>query len=146
MMRKKIKLLLLIAWMLLIFYMSSCNGESSSGMSSGLLLMIARFLNIKDAVTFVANYSFIIRKLAHFSEFFILGLLMYINIKNISSISILISIVLCFLYALSDEIHQLFVSDRVFALFDIMIDTLGSITGVCLTNLIMKRCFQEKKH
>lgn len=145
-MRKKFKLLLLIMWMLVIFYMSSCNGESSGNMSSGLLMTIARFLNISDVASFINDYSFLIRKLAHFSEYFILGILMYINIKQISTKSILISIILCILYAISDEIHQIFVSDRVFAFFDIMIDSLGSFTGVCFTNLIMKLCFQEKKH
>lgn len=144
-MKNKLKLLLLLAWMLLIFYMSSCNGESSGNMSSSLLLFIARILNIEDTQNFILNYAFIIRKLAHFTEYFVLGILMYINLQNKAKKALILSVFLCFLYAISDEIHQLFVSDRVFAYLDILIDTLGSFFGVCFTNLIMKLCFQEKK-
>lgn len=144
-MKNKLKPLLLLAWMSLIFYMSSCNGESSGNMSSSLLLFIARILNIEDTENFILNYAFIIRKLAHFTEYFVLGILMYINLHTKTKKALMFSVLLSFLYAISDEIHQLFVSDRVFAYFDIMIDTLGSLFGVCFTNLIMKLCFQEKK-
>ena len=144
-MKNKLKPLLLLAWMSLIFYMSSCNGESSGNMSSSLLLFIARILNIEDTENFILNYAFIIRKLAHFTEYFVLGILMYINLHTKTKKALMLSVLLSFLYAISDEIHQLFVSDRVFAYFDIMIYTLGSLFGVCFTNLIMKLCFQEKK-
>ena len=38
----------------------------------------------------------------------------------------LITIAICFLYAVSDEIHQYFVPGRACRLFDVLIDTSGS--------------------
>lgn len=38
----------------------------------------------------------------------------------------LITILICFLYAVSDEIHQYFVPGRACRIFDVTIDTLGS--------------------
>ena len=46
----------------------------------------------------------------------------------------------------SDELHQLFVSDRVFMVGDIILDTVGGIIGILLIYLILKKCCQEKKH
>ena len=54
------------------------------------------------------------------------------NINNLY----LISIILCIIYATSDEIHQLFVPGRACQLRDILIDSIGSITGVYLYKLI----------
>lgn len=39
----------------------------------------------------------------------------------------LITIVICFLYAVSDEIHQYFVPGRACRLFDVLIDISGSV-------------------
>ena len=47
------------------------------------------------------------------------------------------SILLCVGYAISDEIHQLFVDGRAGSLMDVMIDSMGSVTSV--TYLAMKR-------
>ena len=101
-MKNKLKPLLLLAWMSLIFYMSSCNGESSGNMSSSLLLFIARILNIEDTENFILNYAFIIRKLAHFTEYFVLGILMYINLHTKTKKALMLSVLLSFLYAISD--------------------------------------------
>ena len=136
-MKKILKLILLIGWMGLIFYMSSCNGEASSAMSSGLLKTIAQFIGISDIDSFIRNYSFLIRKTAHFSEYAVLGFLVYINLKEyIKYRYLLISFVLSAGYAASDELHQMFVSERSFALMDIFIDSCGALTGIVLIHLI----------
>lgn len=103
--------------MFLIFLMSSFDATESANQSN-----------------FIVN---IIRKLAHFTEYLILGFLT-INMLNKNDISkkYLISILICLIYATSDEIHQLFVPGRACQLRDILIDSIGSITGVYLYKLI----------
>ena len=40
------------------------------------------------------------------------------------------SIILCIIYALTDEIHQMFISDRSGEFRDILIDSIASILGI----------------
>lgn len=146
-MKKYIKLGLLVIWLGGIYFFSSQNGAESGNLSNGLLAQIAMFFNIDNISEFVNKYGPIIRKLAHLFEYFILGILVYINISTPSNKKpITLTIVLCCLYALTDELHQLFVSDRVFMFTDILIDTSGSALGSMFVHLIDKLCFQEKKH
>lgn len=119
--------------MFLIFLMSSFDATESANQSNFIVNIITNIFKIEN----IEVLSFIIRKLAHFTEYLILGFLT-INMLNKNDISKkhLISILICFIYATSDEIHQLFVPGRVCQLRDILIDSIGSITGVYLYKLI----------
>lgn len=144
-MKKILKLILLLSWMGVIFYMSSCNGETSSAMSSGLLKTIADFIGISDVELFIENYSFLIRKTAHFSEYALLGMLIYINAKEyIKNRYLGVSFVLSAVYAASDELHQLFVSQRSAAFMDVFIDSCGALTGIVLIHLVTSYVAKRK--
>lgn len=134
-MKNKISLLLVILWMIFIFVMSSFDATSSSNQSNFIVDIITSIINIKD----IGLLSLIIRKLAHFTEYFILGILV-INMFNRDNISnkYLISIILCIIYACTDEIHQFFVPGRSCQVTDVIIDSMGSIMGVYLYKLINK--------
>ncbi len=133
--KNKISLLLVILWMIFIFVMSSFDATSSSNQSNFIVDIITSIINIKD----IGLLSLIIRKLAHFIEYFILGILV-INFITRYDKKIIIAILLCIIYATSDEIHQIFVPGRSCQIIDIMIDSLGSIMGIYLYKLITKKC------
>lgn len=133
--KNKISLLLVILWMIFIFVMSSFDATSSSNQSNFIVDIITSIINIKD----IGLLSLIIRKLAHFIEYFILGVLV-INFITRYDKKIIIAILLCIIYATSDEIHQIFVPGRSCQIIDIMIDSLGSIMGIYLYKLITKKC------
>lgn len=133
--KNKISLLLVILWMIFIFVMSSFDANSSSNQSNFIVDIITSIINIKD----IELLSLIIRKLAHFIEYFILGILV-INFITRYDKKIIIAILLCIIYATSDEIHQIFVPGRSCQIIDIMIDSLGSIMGIYLYKLITKKC------
>lgn len=135
MIKNKISLLLVILWMIFIFVMSSFDATSSSNQSNFIVDIITSIINIKD----IGLLSLIIRKLAHFIEYFILGILV-INFITRYDKKIIIAILLCIIYATSDEIHQIFVPGRSCQIIDIMIDSLGSIMGIYLYKLIAKKC------
>lgn len=131
--------ILLVLWMIFIFYMSSCNGNVSSDQSGTIAYVLHNILGI--------NYSdkliFIIRKCAHVSEFFILGILVInlvskYNVKHIY----LISFIICVLYSSSDEFHQLFVPGRSGQVTDVLIDLIGVVLGLLFVFLI--RCFRKE--
>lgn len=144
-MRKIIKLILLILWMSLIFMFSSQNGsdstETSSLVSKVLYVLIEFVFKGKYSLSeFVLKYMPIIRKLAHFSEYFILGVLAYLNVIEYSNKKeYLYAILFSVLYAISDEFHQLFVESRNGSIKDVLIDSLGVIIGVLICHMIFKR-------
>lgn len=122
--------------MTIIFIMSSFNAEDSANQSNFIVNIISNIFNIEN----VKLLSLIIRKLAHFTEYLILGTLV-INMftKNNAKKTYLLSILLCIIYAISDEIHQIFVPGRACQIKDILIDSVGSITGIYLFKLLKKR-------
>lgn len=129
-MKKIISIILVILWMILIFSMSSFNGISSNNQSGFIVNIISDILNINN----IEKLSFIIRKLAHFTEYLMLGILVSNMIKQYNK-KWYITIIICILYAISDEIHQILTPGRTFKIFDIVVDSIGSITGLILFNI-----------
>jgi len=64
----------------------------------------------------------------HFIEYFIFGILLFraLFVSGYKKKTALLAVVLVFAYAVSDEIHQLFISERFFSLKDIIIDIIGA--------------------
>ena len=136
--RKNIYWSLLIAWMILIFVMSNQPAKVSDSQSIGVLdLFLKLGININGVFGSLAN--FVVRKCARFLEYMVLALLafnvfkLYYNIKKVY----IITIVLVFLYACSDEIHQLFVLGREGAIRDVIIDTCGGSLLVLIRSVII---------
>ncbi len=130
---KKISIILVIIWMILIFIFSNMNGTLSSMQSDGIVTEIANIFNYSGNLDIL---SIIVRKLAHFTEYLVLGILVlnackYNNVKDMLKLSILI----CILYALGDEIHQLFITNRDGNIIDVCIDILGSLCGIGIIRL-----------
>ena len=131
-MKKKLfKWGLVILLMFIIFYFSNQSSNASSTTSSGVVKNIFNIFNL-DGIFDVDSFHTLIRKIAHFSIYLLLGFLVYNALfnKKISSINILLySILIVCLYAVSDEIHQLFIVGRSCEIRDILIDTIGGSVG-----------------
>lgn len=134
---KKVAYLLLILWLIVIFLFSNQGGSESTGTSSIFVDLLSSFLNIKN----IDTATFIVRKIAHFTEYLILGLLM-LNVlrfyKRETKEKIIIAILLCIICASFDELHQAFIPGRSPKVQDVLIDTLGSISGILLLNKSIK--------
>ena len=141
--RQKIRIYLnwivVVLYLAMIFYFSSQDGTRSHKVSSELLQYL-RFLLVlvpewlHDYLSgLYKNMELVLRKAAHFTEYFILSLIFY-RAMAISGArakkSMVATLVFCFLYAVSDELHQVFVPGRAFAAADILIDTLGAALGI----------------
>ena len=80
-----------------------------------------------------------IRKLAHFSIYFALATMCYITlaILGVGKIGrILITILICGVFAVFDEFHQGDVAGRVMSERDVIIDTLGACCSVAILTVI----------
>ncbi|MCM1990522.1 VanZ family protein [Oceanirhabdus seepicola] len=130
---------MVICWMIVIFMFSSDVAETSNEKSNFIVEIIdAAGVNVESL--FKGNIDFFIRKLAHFTEYGILSVLLYravtfeylvrgakVYTSMLYKKSFVISIIITFIYACTDEFHQLFVLGRDGSLRDVLIDTSGGI-------------------
>ncbi len=137
---------LTLAVMVTIFVLSSEDADTSSQTSSSLT---------KVAVTIIdKNYyneppakqqeiwhqaSFIVRKLAHFSIYTVLGFCASVAAgrRRLFTLRSLGTVLFGFLYALSDEFHQSFSAGRSCEFRDMMIDTGGATLGMLISVAVM---------
>ena len=143
-MKKVISFIVLILWMIVIFSFSSADANKSTGTSDKV---ITTMIEIKDKITnnetpnnekeiIVKNSSFYIRKIAHITEYLILGFLMFNLLKQYSVTNIYYAIGLSILYSCTDEFHQLFISGRIGSIRDILIDSIVILIGTYLYKLL----------
>lgn len=125
-------------WMLVI---STLSGDPFSATNTSRYLdPILRFLfpAITPAEFALAHAT--IRKAAHFTEFFVLGSLLYWALRRgrpprWQARHALVALGLGALYALADEVHQAFVPTRSPSPFDSGIDTLGAAASLLVIYL-----------
>ena len=134
-MNKKVYLLLACIWMGVIFYMSNQSASISAQYSGGVVEFLSNLPFIGSIVTYMMEIDiaeFIIRKCAHMFSYFLLSILLFMsnydNKKNLSKVA-LQSLIFTFLYACSDEFHQLFITGRSGEFRDVLIDTIGGFIG-----------------
>ena len=131
----------LIAWLAFISFASS--GSFSAGNTSRIIgpLILWLFPNTSQETLVVVH--FITRKLAHLTEYAILGFLAARAFRTsprpaISSRWFLISLILIVTYALLDEYHQSFVPSRTGSILDSLIDIAGGLTALIIVRKRLK--------
>ena len=151
MMRKYIfNIILIIVWMFIIFNFSNQNGNVSKETSNSLIVKIVSTISSKELSQeeqqkLTSTYSKIVRKTAHFTAYFILGVLsfrLYYKIYGLTPKALVYPFILCFIYACSDEIHQLFISGRSGEILDVLIDTCGATFSIAFL-FIFHRKFKK---
>ena len=128
-----IRWVLVFLWMAVIFYFSSQEGVISHQKSfsvAALCERIVEFFAGKDIITDAnrKSFEFCVRKLAHVTEYFVLCMLFYrafLAGGNGHKKSAAKSFIFSFLYAATDEIHQIFVAGRGPSPVDVGVDTIG---------------------
>lgn len=130
----KRKIILAVAWLLVIavcitiFVFSGMVADDSAEQSGFIRELLTKIFG-------VGFTEFFIRKTAHMSEYAALGFFSAFafayTFKNAKRFYF--GIIFTLLYAISDEIHQLFVSGRSGQVRDVLIDMAGALLGVvCL--------------
>ena len=153
MVRKVLKIILVISFMSVIFAFSMDSGDASSKKSHSIVFTISEFflrreLTEQEKETYVLKYNKPLRKCAHFSIYFLLGLSFASLLKeySVSSKNILFwTIFFVFFYACSDEIHQLFVESRSGEILDVFLDTFGGSCASYFYTLIRRNFHEQEK-
>ena len=131
-----------VLWMALIFYLSAQVATQSDELSQGIA---ERLFSVIDKVfpglDISLQANFLVRKSAHFLSYLVLSMLVMNALGRSGaqgSRKVLIAIGICVLYAISDEVHQLFVPGRSGQIKDVLLDSGGALTGIILYTLIEK--------
>ena len=147
MIKKIVLVTLTILWMTLIFMFSNQQSTKSTEKSQSLIRnTIVRVYKLFDSNIsdermneIVDFWEVPVRKLAHFTEFFILGVLVFFTFRAFNIKDIYLMILFCFIYACSDEVHQLFVVGRDGNIIDTLIDGFGSTIAILLLHRLKER-------
>lgn len=154
--KDKVLIILAIIWMGVIFMFSAqVSDESKSSSNKVTSAVVNTVISIKKEniseekrQKIIEDKTFIVRKTAHFTEYFILGLILILYLQTKEKLAtkyIILAIIFCVLYATSDEIHQLFVDGRSCKIIDILIDTCGSSLAILGFTSIYKLTTNLKK-
>ena len=119
-----------LAWAAVISFLSTgwFTGERTGDIL--LPLLAALFPNATPAQLRSAHYG--IRKLAHFTEYLILSILLYRALRGDRRWNVraaVIAFAMSGIYAIGDEYHQWFVPGRTAAATDCLIDVSGAAAG-----------------
>lgn len=143
-----------VLWMALIFSFSMENAAESSESSGGFIRTFLSFidddfeyLSPEAQTEAVESLSHLVRKTAHFCIFGMLGILVSSAISTYHLTprrTLLYSVSLCALYAVSDEVHQFFVPGRACMLRDMLLDTCGAFCGVLFVTLVLHLVSKHK--
>ncbi|KYH28279.1 MULTISPECIES: VanZ family protein [Clostridium] len=131
--------ILVIGWMVVIFLFSNDPADISNE-KSDFIINLVNILGIDLNSTLGELANFIVRKIAHFTEYFILYLLVFNALRNDFYLrkALIISLIITFIYACSDEIHQIFIPGREGMFRDVLIDTLGGVFALVIISLYKK--------
>lgn len=140
-----------VAWCATIFRLSGMNSESSNGASTGIVeKAISKVLDATNEAGITDSHpddeklakaaeliNAPLRKVIHATVYFVLALLLLAISRVIFGskkylLSCAVTILLCFIFAMTDEYHQTFVDGRTGQMMDVMIDAAGACVGVLL--------------
>jgi VanZ family protein len=141
-----ISLVLIVIWLVIIFSLSNDTAEESSSKSDVVAEEIAEVIYKDENKKKELVYP--IRKIAHGTVYFILNILvmnLLFQLNRMNYKYYLLGILFCILYAISDEVHQLYISGRSGELRDVFIDSMGSILG-CLFYLGIYKLIRKIKN
>ncbi len=121
------------AWACLIFVFST--DHFSSANTAQLFGSLSSWLFPEIPTEEIAPVHGLMRKLGHWTEYFVLAVLMMRALrketgKNLELRHAAHALIFILIYALSDELHQVFVPSRTASLGNVMIDVLGGICGI----------------
>lgn len=127
----------LVLWLGFISFASS--GSFSAGNTSRIIGPLVLWLFPDTSPETLLVVHMVTRKLAHLSEYAVLGLLAARAFRGSPSPGVrsrwfILSLVLIIGYALLDEYHQSFVPSRSASVSDSLIDTIGGLAALIVTS------------
>ena len=111
-----------IAWGVMIFCLST--SAFSAAKTALIIDPILRWMLPGISAAAIDVGHMLVRKSAHFSEY---GVLFWLLIRGPMAERPYLALMLCVVYALTDEGHQVFVPGRSASLYDVALDSSGAL-------------------
>lgn len=131
-----------------IFALSSQDGGVSAGTSRQFTEILLKTLGLECNDRTIEIINPVIRKVAHFSVYMLLGFLTMCTCETFKWQRVYkfdFSTMFAFVFACSDELHQRLVPGRSGESADVCLDTVGAMLGVLIVLAIALICVQIKK-
>lgn len=131
-----------------IFALSSQDGGVSAGTSRQFTEILLKTLGLECNDRTIEIINPVIRKVAHFSVYMLLGFLTMCTCETFKWQRVYkfdFSAMFAFVFACSDELHQRLVPGRSGEFADVCLDTVGAMLGVLIVLAIALICVQIKK-
>lgn len=149
-----LNIILIIIWLFIIFSFSAEDATKSEHRSDEVIINAVETITREEIPEnqrqkIIDEYIVIVRKSAHFFLYFILAIIvftLYKRIFGLNSKTFIYTIIFCFIYACSDEIHQLFINGRTARIFDVFVDTTGAILSTTLLTIFSLLLKKSKKN
>lgn len=160
-MKKVILWVCVVLWMIIIFLFSNMNSISSNDKSKKVIdVAIEQSINVTNSIGVTKNYpsqskkselveelNVPLRKCAHSTIYFVLATFLLLALSQSISKRIIIVIstfIISFIYACTDEFHQLYVSGRTGQFSDVIIDMIGVVLA-CIMFIVITRVVSKYK-
>lgn len=136
--------LLAVAWIGVLFFFSGQSGTASGSLSLKLTRFLFGPLIRRGANERILHH--VLRKMAHAGIFAVEGFLLSSAMMRMmrKPKAILISLCVCALLAVANELHQLTSAGRYCSPVDMLIDTSGALLGILFAALIHWRLRRRK--
>lgn len=144
-------IILIVSWCFLIFNLSAMTSQDSNSKSTGLTKkLISKVLDATNEAGITDSHpdaeklskaatklNAPLRKVAHATVYFILALILLAVGRVIFGsrkylLTCALTLLFCFIFAMTDEYHQTFVDGRTRQFSDVLIDTAGTCVGILL--------------
>lgn len=142
---------LVLMMMAVIFAFSAQPGAASNAMTETAVMPVAELLasmhegsGEETIALLYIIFGTIVRKVAHVCEYALLALLLAMLLSSYDVNWRWPAVLITILFAITDEIHQAFVPDRLGTPVDVLIDAVGAFAGVAIHQWLVQR--REKKH
>ena len=120
-----------LIWGAIIFMLST--SAFSAANTSRIIDPMLRLLIPGISAASVDVVHMLVRKAAHFTEY---GILFWLLVRGPMAQRPYLALMLCVVYALTDEGHQVFVPGRTASLYDVALDSTGALFSHFLTTAI----------
>ena len=155
-MKKRITFFILLLWMAVIFLFSAQNGTQSSvisrfighGIAENKNKLLQEEKSEEKIEKQVEAMQLVIRKGAHMAEYALLAIFFLLHIcsyRRKPRKFWIWSWIFCIVYAGTDEIHQIFVPGRDGRIWDVCIDSIGSLLGILLFMLCYRKIQKRRE-